>query len=63
MSPHDRHECANNRRSRDERVDRPTPKPDAVDPHERLRRLRVMLGEASGSSPASPAPAPGPPAT
>jgi len=57
MNPHDRHERARNRRSRDERVDRPTPEPGAVDPHERLRKLRMMLGEASGPSPTTSPPA------
>ncbi|HZE76480.1 MAG TPA: hypothetical protein VE091_14300 [Gemmatimonadales bacterium] len=63
MNPHDRHERAKDHRSRDERVDRPTPERGAIDPHERLRKLRVMLGEASGSSPASPPPAPDPQVT
>jgi hypothetical protein len=49
MNPCNQYERAKNRRGRDDRVKPSTPEREPIDLRERFRRLRVMLGEVSGS--------------
>ena len=46
-----RRDRAKNHRG-DQQIDRETPERESADSHERLKKLRLMLGEASGPDPA-----------